>query len=196
MVFLSAIASTTIPWSCSYRTLPARFLELVYSGGSYHTPKQHSNLGESSPGSQNRRIQGKGGRMAQWCNPNRVRLLSVIPWIGSVDYVTSERNPMTTWVRLGRTSGGRPSARFMNICPERFLSCKCLYQRAGSSRLNPSRYSALSVTKVNTWGLVYVWKGRNDSLKPLLLTAHQGLYPTLHRDLYLDSRPACKMLSR
>lgn len=29
--------------------------------------------------------------------------------------------------------------------------------------------------KVNTYGLLYEWKGSNDSLKPLLLTAHQGL---------------------
>lgn len=32
----------------------------------------------------------------------------------------------------------------------------------------------MTLTKVNTWGLVYVWKGSNESLKPLLLAAHQG----------------------
>ena len=36
-------------------------------------------------------------------------------------------------------------------------------------------HSTLSLTKVNTWGLVYVWSGSNDSLKPILLTGHQGM---------------------
>jgi hypothetical protein len=30
--------------------------------------------------------------------------------------------------------------------------------------------------KVNTYGLLYEWKGSNDDLKPLLLAAHQGLF--------------------
>ena len=33
----------------------------------------------------------------------------------------------------------------------------------------------LTLTKVNTYGLLYEWKGSDVSLKPLLLTAHQGL---------------------
>ena len=32
------------------------------------------------------------------------------------------------------------------------------------------------LTKVNTYGLVYHWRGSNALLKPLLLTAHQGLH--------------------
>lgn len=35
-------------------------------------------------------------------------------------------------------------------------------------------HSTLELTKVNTYGLVYVWKGTDSSLKPLLLAAHQG----------------------
>ena len=35
-------------------------------------------------------------------------------------------------------------------------------------------HSALNLTKVNTWGLVYEWKGTDSALKPLLLAAHQG----------------------
>jgi hypothetical protein len=34
----------------------------------------------------------------------------------------------------------------------------------------------LEVTKVNTYGLVFHWKGSDASLKPLLLAAHQGEY--------------------
>ncbi|KAF9649050.1 carboxypeptidase S [Thelephora ganbajun] len=41
----------------------------------------------------------------------------------------------------------------------------------------PLVHSTLSVAKVNTWGLVYVWKSWNDSLRPLLLTAHQDVVP-------------------
>jgi hypothetical protein len=37
------------------------------------------------------------------------------------------------------------------------------------------RHETLMLKKVNTYGLLYEWKGSNDSLKPLLLTAHQGL---------------------
>jgi hypothetical protein len=37
------------------------------------------------------------------------------------------------------------------------------------------RHETLILKKVNTYGLLYEWKGSNDSLKPLLLTAHQGL---------------------
>jgi len=69
-------------------------------------------------------------------------------------------------------------ARFMTTCWKRFLSCMSLGRRTSFRVLNPTSYSTLSVTMVNTWGLVYVWKGWNRSLKPLLLTAHQGLYPT------------------
>jgi Gly-Xaa carboxypeptidase len=35
-------------------------------------------------------------------------------------------------------------------------------------------HEAAKVTTVNTWGLVYHWQGSDDSLKPLLLAAHQG----------------------
>lgn len=36
------------------------------------------------------------------------------------------------------------------------------------------RHSTLELTKVNTYGLLYRWKGTDDSLKPLLLLSHQG----------------------
>jgi len=37
------------------------------------------------------------------------------------------------------------------------------------------RHTALTLTKVNTYGLLYEWKGSDVRLKPLLLTGHQGL---------------------
>ena len=57
-------------------------------------------------------------------------------------------------------------------------------------------HAALSLTKVNTYGLVYAWHGSADTLKPLLLTAHQGpsepdlcVYKTLTRTRYIDVVP-------
>ncbi|KAI0731172.1 carboxypeptidase S [Earliella scabrosa] len=41
----------------------------------------------------------------------------------------------------------------------------------------PLIHSTLELTKVNTYGLVYVWKGSDSSLKPLLLAAHQDVVP-------------------
>ncbi|RDX54257.1 carboxypeptidase S [Lentinus brumalis] len=41
----------------------------------------------------------------------------------------------------------------------------------------PLVHSTLEVTKVNTWGLVYAWKGSDADLKPLLLAAHQDVVP-------------------
>ncbi|KAE9399968.1 Zn-dependent exopeptidase [Gymnopus androsaceus JB14] len=41
----------------------------------------------------------------------------------------------------------------------------------------PRIYSTLSVTKINTYGLVFHWQGSDYSLKPLLLTAHQDVVP-------------------
>lgn len=35
-------------------------------------------------------------------------------------------------------------------------------------------HSTLELGKVNTYGLLYVWKGTDASLKPILLAAHQG----------------------
>jgi len=41
----------------------------------------------------------------------------------------------------------------------------------------PLVHETLSVEKVNTHGLVYTWKGRDSSLKPTLLLAHQDVVP-------------------
>ncbi|KAG2157824.1 uncharacterized protein EDB93DRAFT_1124887 [Suillus bovinus] len=41
----------------------------------------------------------------------------------------------------------------------------------------PLVHASLEVTKVNTYGLIYVWKGTSGSLKPLLLAAHQDVVP-------------------
>lgn len=41
----------------------------------------------------------------------------------------------------------------------------------------PSVHSKLDVAKVNTYGLVYTWKGSDESLKPIMLTAHMDVVP-------------------
>lgn len=43
----------------------------------------------------------------------------------------------------------------------------------------PLLHSNLELTKVNKYGLLYVWKGSDSALKPLLLAAHQDVVPVL-----------------
>ncbi|EKM81841.1 hypothetical protein AGABI1DRAFT_112074 [Agaricus bisporus var. burnettii JB137-S8] len=49
----------------------------------------------------------------------------------------------------------------------------------------PLVYSNLQVTKVNTYGIIYEWKGVSSGLKPILLAAHQDVVPvdesTIHQ---------------
>lgn len=41
----------------------------------------------------------------------------------------------------------------------------------------PLVHAELELTKVNTYGLIFVWKGSKERLKPLLLAAHQDVVP-------------------
>ncbi|KAH6916052.1 Gly-X carboxypeptidase [Coprinopsis sp. MPI-PUGE-AT-0042] len=41
----------------------------------------------------------------------------------------------------------------------------------------PLVHTTLKLTKVNTYGLLYQWKGLNPNLKPLMLAAHQDVVP-------------------
>jgi Gly-Xaa carboxypeptidase len=42
-----------------------------------------------------------------------------------------------------------------------------------------SRWSKLEITKINTWGLLIEWKGKDESLKPYLFMGHQDVVPVL-----------------
>ncbi|TFK26197.1 carboxypeptidase s [Coprinopsis marcescibilis] len=44
----------------------------------------------------------------------------------------------------------------------------------------PLVHSSLELTKVNTFGLLYEWKGQHQDLKPMLLAAHQDVVPVEH----------------
>ena len=46
-------------------------------------------------------------------------------------------------------------------------------------------HKILTLTKVNTYGLLYEWKGSDNSLKPLLLAAHQGRFVRLRQSCQL-----------
>lgn len=50
-------------------------------------------------------------------------------------------------------------------------------------------HSNLELTIVNTYALLYVWKGSDSSLKPLLLTAHQGEFISVSCTRYTDNTP-------
>lgn len=41
----------------------------------------------------------------------------------------------------------------------------------------PAVHEHLEVVKINTYSLVYIWKGSNPDLKPLMLAAHQDVVP-------------------
>lgn len=43
----------------------------------------------------------------------------------------------------------------------------------------PETHKQLTLDKVNTHGLIYTWKGSDESLKPVLLAAHQDVVPVL-----------------
>ncbi|KZV67177.1 carboxypeptidase S [Peniophora sp. CONT] len=58
---------------------------------------------------------------------------------------------------------------------ERWLVFKPFHDYLQQAFPNVNKH--LDVTIVNTYGLIYEWKGTNLSLKPLLLTAHQDVVP-------------------
>lgn len=53
----------------------------------------------------------------------------------------------------------------------------------------PTVYEHLEVNTVNTYGLVFYWKGSNSKLKPLMLTAHQDVVPVQEETLGDWSHP-------
>jgi len=82
---------------------------------------------------------------------------------------------MTIWVTLEKTLDGM----FRKICTRigrpHFLTCTSFTD----SHLigfadNTSRYKNLNPETINTYGLLYTWKGSDPSLKPLLMMAHSG----------------------
>lgn len=54
--------------------------------------------------------------------------------------------------------------------------------------LRHSSHSTLKLTKVNTFALWYEWAGSDPSLKPVLLTAHQGVYLLTYNNYILYQR--------
>ncbi|VDC01304.1 unnamed protein product [Peniophora sp. CBMAI 1063] len=48
----------------------------------------------------------------------------------------------------------------------------------------PNVHKHLERTVVNTYGLIYEWRGSNISMRPLLLTAHQDVVPVEHSSLH------------
>lgn len=50
------------------------------------------------------------------------------------------------------------------------------WRRADLSDFTLVSFETLRATKVNTYGIVLHWQGSDSSLKPVLLTAHQGTF--------------------
>ena len=51
--------------------------------------------------------------------------------------------------------------------------------------ISTERHAKLELTKVNTYGLIFVWKGSDRALKPLLLAAHQGWFVAASISIHL-----------
>ena len=77
--------------------------------------------------------------------------------------------------RLDRTSAGRSSESSMNTLSSGSHWCTLHTLYLWKTCL-VCRHSTLSKTHVNKYALVYHWQGSDTSLKPALLTAHQGEY--------------------
>lgn len=49
--------------------------------------------------------------------------------------------------------------------------------KSGERLIVLNRHSTLVLTKVNTYGLLFEWKGSDETLKPLLFMGHQDVVP-------------------
>ena len=92
------------------------------------------------------------------------------------------------WALLARMSGGKSSGHSTIIWHSHFplrtsftSEIRICQQDAHATFVSHKRltltfvsHKRLTLTKVNTYGLLYEWKGADSSLKPLLLAAHQG----------------------
>jgi len=119
--------------------------------------------------------------MVRRCCSSSVRLHTVLfcpHW--KLTWRLSGLNRMIRWIPLGLTHDGTLSVHYTTTFWEHFPWCE---PRAAFSfqyfvqlthRDCVGSHATLSLTKVNTFGLVYVWSGSDTSLKPILLAAHQG----------------------
>jgi hypothetical protein len=95
-------------------------------------------------------------------------------YVGTLQDADVRRYPTT---RRGRTLGNVRSAAqiFRGAFPTRVRFCPTasfvtdIYRACGGRS-----HSRLQVTKVNTYALVFHWQGSDESLKPVILTGHQG----------------------
>lgn len=66
-------------------------------------------------------------------------------------------------------------SRFPLMCVS--STCFSAFAKGSNMRVltGSCRHSNLTVTKVNTYALIFHWQGSNKDLKPILLTSHQGM---------------------
>ena len=94
-----------------------------------------------------------------------------------------------TWPLLVRMNAGKSSKIYTHtlsnaspLCtpPRSMCTVDCF------SDYSRHRHQNLNKTHVNKFALVYHWQGSDDSLKPTLLTAHQGLCQDVNASTCLD----------
>ena len=82
------------------------------------------------------------------------------------------------WAQLTPTNDGRFLRNFRSICEllsqmrKKFIPIVLQHELTLGRQ---TRHVSLTLTKVNTYGLVYHWQGSDASLKPILLAGHQGV---------------------
>ncbi|KAG6373800.1 hypothetical protein JVT61DRAFT_5945 [Boletus reticuloceps] len=91
--------------------------------------------------------------------------LKAVDWLsGAVQIPTNNPkalNRMTKWIPVGVDPRWEKFSVFHDYLAKAF----------------PLVHATLQLTKVNTYGLIYVWRGSDTTLKPLLLTATKMLCP-------------------
>lgn len=97
--------------------------------------------------------------VSQIIEDERFRLLSIEKLAGAIQVDT----------QIGDNQPDVPDA------PEKWAQFKKFHKYLQNTF--PTIYEKLEVETVNTYGLVFYWKGSNSKLKPIMLTAHQDTVP-------------------
>ncbi|OBA20520.1 carboxypeptidase S [Metschnikowia bicuspidata var. bicuspidata NRRL YB-4993] len=98
---------------------------------------------------------------------------SVIDILHSKDYRLSSAEALSGMVQIDTQVFDDPP--LVDEAPEYWLKFENFHKYL--AKTFPAVYKNLEVTRVNTYGLVFVWKGADDSLKPVMLAGHQDVVP-------------------
>jgi len=101
----------------------------------------------------------RSGRVLERTSARKRSFLRAVEWLGG-----AVRVPTESYDKMGPVG-----------VDERWEAFKPFHDYLHQSF--PLTHETLTLTKVNTYGLLYEWKGSDNTLKPLLLAAHQDVVP-------------------